>query len=120
MVKKASVAKKTTKKKTEKAAKAVAVKRWWSYQLIRVDDEEQGESFILAEVYWAQEGKKKPRIWYYQEATVTGDSPEVIAEKLMAMAEHSADLPVVEEDDLPSEDDMDLEYEQVMEELGAI
>jgi hypothetical protein len=107
MVKKATVAKKTTKKKVEKAAKAVAIKRWWSYQLIRVGDE-QGESFILAEVHWAQEGKKKPRIWYYQEATVAGDSPEVIAEKLMAMAEHSADLPVVEESDLPSEDDMDL------------
>ena len=104
---------KVSKKKT--TTKKATLKRWWQHQLIHFEGEGEGV-LALAEVYWAQEGKKKPRIWYYQEPTISGVTPEEILNMLSDIADTIKDLPVVQEAELPSEEEMDVEYEKVLEE----
>ena len=91
-------------------------KRWWNYQLIKIKDEDGDDCYMLYEIFWKQEGKKKPKIWMYQEATIAGESPQDVAEILLKVADDLRTLEVVEEKQLPSDKESEKEYQMILDE----
>jgi len=102
-------------KKTEKKV-ALPAKRWWNHQLIRSEDDEGAEVFVLAEIYWKQEGKKKPSVWYIQEPCFSGGTPEEVLARLESAIASIGENDIVEEDMLPDDNEMTAEYEKYIEE----
>jgi len=91
-------------------------KRWWSYQLVNLKDEDGNDCCVLYEVFWQQEGKKKPKIWMYQEATIAAETPEDAAELLLKIADDLRTLEVVQEKQLPSDKESEKEYQLFLDE----
>lgn len=94
--------------------KTAVIKRWWNYSLVRGTTEEGGDAFVLAEVYWKQEGKKKPKIWFCNDAILAAPSQEDVVELLQVLADELKVLPVIDESELPDEEEAEKEYEEVI------
>lgn len=95
----------------------MVTERWWNYQLVETENSNGDPVLQLKEVYWKQENKKPPKIWYVKDAAIMGNSLKDVVKTLSLLIKDLEKAEVLKEEMLPSQAKMDKEYAKFMDSL---
>lgn len=90
-------------------ADVIKAETWQTFQIVKMQEFDGSDVYVLCILYWRQEVGKSPLIWHFQRTEFKDVTPQAVVEQLVAVTGEIQRQEIVSYKDLPDEDfDRDL------------
>ncbi len=87
----------------------VKTETWQTFQIVKMQEFDGSDVYVLCILCWRQEAGKSPLIWHFQRTDFKDLTPQAVVEQLVAVTGEIQRQKIVPCEDLPEEDfDRDL------------